>query len=140
MSGVNWTEKQLRAYIEGGEIPNFHKYKARKKEVDGIAFASTREAERYLELKAMEALGAIRGLSIQPKYVLQERAVIIDGKKRRVLRPITYIADFEYFESTPNKASVMVTEDVKGHKTEAYKIKAKMFRAKYPDVDFREIR
>jgi len=100
-----------------------NKYHARKTTVDGIMFDSKKESERYCVLKLMEKAGQISCLICQAPYVVLDDYVL-DGKKKR---GITYIADFEYLDS--NK--VIHTEDVKGVKTDVYKLKKKLFESRY---------
>ena len=100
-----------------------NKYGAVKTEVDGIVFDSKKEAERYIELKKMEANGEINHLERQRKYVLQE-AFELNGKK---FRPIIYISDFEYNDSN----NIHHTEDVKGKVLPVFKLKAKLFTYKF---------
>jgi hypothetical protein len=109
------------------------KYGNKKQVVDGFKFDSKKEAKRYEVLKLLQSSGKITGLERQPKYVLQE-AFIRDGKK---YRPITYVADFRYFDKDLGK---VVVEDVKGWRTEVYRIKAKMFIHQLaPGVMFMEL-
>ena len=108
------------------------KYGARKTVVDGITFASGKEARRYAELKLMERAGAIRDLQLQPRYELQ--AGFRDGNGNAV-RKIEYVADFYYVE----KGGLRVAEDVKGVRTDVYKLKRKLFMARYPEIELREV-
>lgn len=101
----------------------YTKYYAKKTVVDGITFDSKKEAERYKELKAMEERGEVYNLELQRKFELLP-SFVADGKK---FRAITYKADFAYFTFDGQP----VVEDVKGFKTEVYKIKAKLFAYKY---------
>lgn len=102
----------------------FHKYGAKKTEVDGITFDSKSEAKRYQELKLLERGGAIKNLSLQPRFMLQEGFVNIHtGKKERA---IEYVGDFQYDEN-----GITIVEDCKGFKTSDYKIKRKLFIKKY---------
>jgi len=96
------------------------KYGNRPTTVDGHAFASKAEARRYRELRLLEAAGEIRDLVLQPRFELQAG---FEYRGRRVL-PITYVADFQYWD---RRTGERVIEDVKGHRTEAYRIKAKLF-------------
>lgn len=100
------------------------KYHAHKTTVDGITFDSKREARRYQELKLMERAGAIRDLRRQVRYELIP-AFDVDGKH---YRPTCYIADFTYIDAKTGKE---VVEDVKGMRTDVYKLKAKLFAYKY---------
>ena len=142
---LNWTEAQVRAaerrYVTGPEAPERRnvtgletpersKYGARKKEVNGILFDSKKEALRYQHLVIEERALLIRGLERQRRWLLQAAFTDATGKKHRA---IEYISDFDYF-----RAGRPVVEDVKGYRTPAYRLKAKLFRAKYPDVEFIE--
>ncbi len=108
-----------------------HKYNAKVVEFDGFRFASKKELKRYLELKTLEKAGKIKDLKLQPIFLLQE-GFYYQGKS---IRQITYRADFEYVDEKGNR----VVEDVKGFKTDVYKLKKKLFLKKYPDVIFKEI-
>lgn len=101
------------------------KYHARKTCVDGIAFDSKREADRYLVLKSMEEDGAIENLRRQVRYELVP-AFDVDG---RHYRPVYYVADFVYVEDGKE-----VVEDVKGMRTDVYKLKSKLFARRYGKV------
>lgn len=91
------------------------KYGNKRTELDGIVFASAAEAKRYSELKLLERAGEISGLELQPRYQL-----VVKGHK-----VCTYVGDFRYLDKT----GAPVTEDVKGVATDAFKIKARLFRA-----------
>lgn len=98
------------------------KYHAKKTTVDGITFDSRREADRYLVLKGMEEEGAIEDLRRQVRYELVP-AFDVDG---RHYRPVFYVADFVYVEDGKE-----VVEDVKGMRTDVYKLKSKLFARRY---------
>lgn len=98
------------------------KYHSRKTEIDGIMFDSKREANRYCELKLMERAGEITDLRRQVRYEINQPYEIA-GKK---VRGIYYVADFVYCEK-----GEPVIEDVKGMRTDVYKIKKKLFESKY---------
>lgn len=98
------------------------KYKARKTVVDGITFDSRREADRYLVLKSMEEDGVIEDLRRQVRYELVP-SFDVDEKH---YRPIYYVADFTYRENGHE-----VIEDVKGMKTDVYRLKAKLVAYRY---------
>ncbi len=103
---------------------NFHKYKAKRTEVDGIKFMSKSEAKRYVDLKLLERSGQIQNLSLQPRFTLQEGFLNVDTLEKE--RKIEYVADFMYTENNET-----IVEDVKGMKTADYKIKRKLFIFKY---------
>lgn len=98
------------------------KYHAKKTVVDGITFDSRKEADRYLVLKGMEEDGSIEGLRRQVRYELIP-AFDVDGKH---YRPVSYVADFVYREDGRE-----VVEDVKGVRTDAYRLKSKLFARRY---------
>lgn len=101
-----------------------HKYHAKKTAVDGITFDSRKEAERYKELKALERVGKIDRLELQPRFELQESF----KHKGKTIRKIEYVADFLYRDLSTLE---LVVEDVKGVKTDVYKLKKKLFLKHY---------
>lgn len=98
------------------------KYHAEKTVVDGITFDSRKEASRYLVLKGMEEDGSIEDLRRQVRYELVP-AFDVDGKH---YRPVSYVADFVYREDGRE-----VVEDVKGVRTDVYRLKSKLFARRY---------
>lgn len=98
------------------------KYRAKKTTVDGITFDSRKEASRYLALKGIEADGLIEDLRRQVRYELVP-AFDVDG---RHYRPVYYVADFVYVEDGQE-----VVEDVKGVRTDVYRLKSKLFAKRY---------
>lgn len=88
--------------------PARSKYGAKRTTVDGITFASRKEARRYGDLRLLERAGEIRGLRVQPRY-----PIIINGQpvKYPSGRPLVYVADFSYYDV---KRGATVVEDVKG--------------------------
>ena len=105
-----------------------NKYGNIKIELDGHIFASKKEAVHWTELILREKAHEIRKLALQPRFLLQEGFVDVTGVKHR---PIFYLADFCYEEKQPDGKWKMIVEDVKGKKTEVYKIKKKLFLKKY---------
>ena len=116
-------------------IKHRNKYGNIKVNFRGMKFDSKKEARRYQELLGRELAGEITTLSQQPKYVLQEGFRYGDGKW---IFPITCTWDFRYVEK-----GNLVVEDVKSTATakgEAYRLRIKLFRDNYPEVDFREVK
>lgn len=110
-----------------------HKYNAKKTVVDGITFDSKKEAVRYKELKALELVGKIDRLELQPRFVLMD-GFRYEGK---AIRKIEYIADFLYRDLSTYE---LVVEDVKGVKTDVYKLKKKLFLKHYGnEYKFKEV-
>lgn len=102
-----------------------NKYHAEKCVVDGIVFASKREANRYSELLLLSRTGQITGLKRQVAYELIPAQRDKDGKV--IERACRYVADFQY----QTKDGETVVEDTKGIRTEVYKIKRKLLLYKY---------
>lgn len=94
------------------------KYHNTRVTVDNIKFCSKKEASRYLELKLLEKAKLITNLELQVHFDLIPDYKI-NGKTNR---KVVYVADFAYFDENGNR----VVEDVKGMKTEVYKIKKKL--------------
>lgn len=90
--------------------------KYRNKKTGG--FDSKMERDRYLLLRMMEETGEITDLKCQVKFELIP-AQYIDGKC--VERKCEYVADFTYYQD-----GSLVVEDVKGFRTDVYKLKRKM--------------
>ena len=101
------------------------KYHAKKTVVNGITFDSRKEADRYLVLKGMEEEGAIEDLRRQVRYELVP-AFDVGG---RHYRAVFYVADFVYMEDGKE-----VVEDVKGMRTDVYRLKSKLFARRYGKV------
>lgn len=100
--------------------------------VDNIRFASKAEARRWGELKLLQRAGKLHGLNCQHSFDLT-----VAGKK--IAR---YVADFIYFEEPQfsTASDRKVAEDVKGIETPVFKLKAKLFRALYPDWELRVVK
>jgi hypothetical protein len=95
--------------------PSKSKYKNTKLAVDGITFHSKKEAHRYIILRDLEAEGKIFHLETQKRIPIAFNGVHI----------CYYIADFYYFDADSKE----VLEDVKGFKTDVFKLKHKMLKA-----------
>jgi hypothetical protein len=106
-------------------VRKINKYHAKKTTIDGITFASKKEANRYVELKLMEKAKAIQDLKIQVAFPLIP--------KTKYGREIRYIADFTYYEN-----GELVVEDTKGFRTDVYKLKKRLM-AEVHNVLIREI-
>lgn len=91
-----------------------HKFKAKPTELDGIKFASKKEAKRYRDLKTLQELGEILFFLRQVPFHLQAG--------------VKYVCDFLVFWTNGE----VTIEDVKGIKTDMYIVKKKMVEATYP--------
>lgn len=85
-------------------------------------YDSKKEAKRAAELKLLEKAGVISNLQEQVVYeLIPAQYRIVNGKKKCIERAIKYIADFQYVENGNT-----VVEDVKGFRTDVYRIKKKL--------------
>lgn len=94
------------------------KYHAVKEKVDGITFDSKKEASRYRQLKLLERAKAIQDLKVHQKYPLIP--------KDEMGPEVRYVCDFTYYEN-----GHLVVEDVKGYKTDVYKLKKRLMFREY---------
>lgn len=95
------------------------KYNNKKIEFDGITFDSRREANRYKALKLLEQSGEISNIERQKRFELIPKQKDANG---RAVRACSYVADFVYTD----KEGRRIVEDVKGMRTDVYKIKKKL--------------
>lgn len=107
------------------------KYGNKRTVYNGKIYDSKKEARRAYELDILQRSGYICCLERQRRFELQQSFTV----RGTTIRAITYIADFYYFD---NQKKIWVAEDTKGYRTEVYKLKRKLFLAKYPDILFIE--
>lgn len=86
-----------------------------RRTLDGKLYDSVKEMRRAAELKLLERIGEISDLREQVLYELIP--------KQQGERKCEYRADFVYVEN-----GVQIVEDVKGHKTEIYRLKKKLLK------------
>lgn len=115
------------------------KYKNKSIVAHGIKWDSQSELARYEELLELEKENQIKKLKPHSKeicFVLLESCSYkdLEGKVKKQ-RPITYTPDFVY-----TMHGVTIAEDVKGMVTDSFRLKAKMFRARYPNIILRIIK
>ena len=96
-----------------------NKYRAIRTEVDGIVFASKKEAQRYSELVILQRAGLISDLETQPKFPIKIKGDLV----------CTYIGDFMYIDLAAEGG--LKIEDVKGVRTPMYRLKNKLVKALY---------
>ena len=111
---------------------NVSKYNAKRTTIDGITFASRKEADCYVEIKLLQHAGEIKDFSLQPEFELQAAFTDSNGVKHRAIK---YRADFMLTYSDGREVVV----DVKGVRTAVYALKKKLFLARYPHLRFREV-
>lgn len=98
------------------------KYNAKKVEYKGIVFDSKVECEYYQYLEKKMNGVTYNRIEIQPRYELIPKF----GDQRKT----EYIADFSLYLDN----DLIEVIDVKGMATTTAKLKAKLFRYKYPEV------
>jgi len=89
--------------------------------VDGVLFASQKEALRYVTLKHLQFTGEISHLELQPRFPLH-----VIGNTGRAEKIGKYVADFRY-----RRDGCLVIEDVKGVQTDLFRWKKKHAEAEY---------
>ena len=114
------TAQEFRQRMAQEQTPR--KYRNIKTEVDGITFDSRAEANRYCELKMLQAAGKISGFDIQPSFVLDVG--------------VRYRPDF----IVCGNDGVVWVEDVKGVETQAFRLKRKLWEQRYPWMELRVIK
>lgn len=123
------------------------RYYHKKTEVDGIVFDSQTEAGYYQYLKEEKRRGNVISFTRQDEFVLQEKFLIINGKRINgsekgfsklqkanpgcTVQAIKYKSDF----IVHYKDGSIKVIDVKGQKTADFKIKEKMFNYMYPEYN-----
>lgn len=109
----------------------YSKYHAKKTECrHGHLHDSKKEAQRCNELHLQQCGKQIKDLQTQVRFELLPS---LKRHGKTIERKVDYIADFVYIRNGHK-----VVEDVKGMRTDAYKLKRKMFRHRYPDIEFIE--
>ena len=136
--------EQVRQQVGGKIAAQASKYHNRKIEINGIRFDSRKEAQRYVQLMNAMRLGAIKDLRLQVDFTIQEAYTDCQGKRIRAIR---YRADFAYNLTGEFPTGISaddrdlwrryyiagvdtIVEDVKGVKTQVYKLKEKLIAQK----------
>lgn len=123
------SEEAYRAIT--GKPPKRSKYNNRKPEYydpelkELITFDSVKEYEYYLILKDREKRGEIEELKRQYAFEIQPSFTSANGEK---IQDINYIADFAFFDNVVGHWRYI---DVKGYKTDVYRLKRKLVMYKY---------
>ena len=118
--------RQLWEHVQTAHFGRRAKYGNRAALVDGIRFASQREARRYQQLRLLEQQGQIAVLELQRKFCL-----VVNGR-----HVCDYVCDFCYTRLTPPGG--LVVEDAKGVKTPVYRLKKKLLLACY-GIEIQEV-
>ena len=108
------------------------KYNNKKAEAYGFKWDSQMELEYYEYILELQKQGQVTNIERQVTFTLQD-GFEFQGKK---IRPITYKADFVITYSDGKE----IVWDVKGQILEVFKLKVKLLRFRYRDIDFRCVR
>ena len=100
----------------------FSKYHAQIVQLDGYVFRSRAEARYYEGLKLAKEAGALTALTVHPRYELSP-----------VPHRVVYEADFQ----VTWKSGLTEVLEIKGAETAVWRVKEKLFRAKYPSLPLR---
>lgn len=103
-----------------------NKYRAVKTTQNGIIFDSKFEAKRHAQLQLQERVGQISGLRRQPKFDLWVTRE--DGEQLKLCR---YRGDFFY-----KQHDSFICEDSKGFETPVFKLKWKLAKFLFPEINF----
>jgi hypothetical protein len=133
----NYPNNKKRTYNKQGSTTKSNtksKYSNKKVKLNnGLTFDSIKEFKFYTTLNNMLKGNVIKSFEMQVSYVLQEAYKMKDTSKKqgfRTMRKITYTADFIVIDNEDNEYVI----DVKGFKTEVFKIKQKLFEYKYNKI------
>jgi hypothetical protein len=91
-----------------------HKFRAQPQYHDGMHFSSKKELKRYLELKQLQEAGEVN-------FFLTQVPLRIPGG-------VKYVCDYLVFWANGEETF----EDVKGVRTDMYKVKKKLVEHNYP--------
>lgn len=116
-----------------------NKFRARKTVVGSVTFDSGLEARRYQNLLLLQKAGEINNLEIKPifRFSIDGRPILIKSAGYPNGRQVKYIADFAYFDVARNKR---IVEDVKGFRTDVFKLKKAITECLFPGVIVEEVR
>lgn len=99
------------------------KYNNTKESYGNLKFDSKKEKQRFEELIVMLEHGLISNLKLQHNFTLREGYTTPDGER---VQGTVYKADFTYYD----ERGFFIIEDVKGVRTDVYKLKRKMMMDK----------
>lgn len=99
------------------------KYNAKKVQYGNLTFDSKLELTLWQYLERLQAEGKIEHLQRQVKFELLPKSALY--------RPITYIADFVYDIKISDTETAHIIADAKGMVLPEFKLKQKLFFAKY---------
>jgi hypothetical protein len=129
MKAETWTTyAHQHGLVRDAPAPLPNKYHAIPVHIDGVRFASKREAARFLELRLWQKAGQITDLECQPVFPLHVMELWRSGSPIVITTIGKFTADFRYLHWGTGE---IVVEDVKSKatRTEAYRLRKKMAEA-----------
>ena len=117
--------------------------------VDGIKFDSEMESKYYKYLLELKNQGIVKEFTLQPDFLLQEKFINLNGDiilgshedfekikrkyKLETISAINYISDFDVIYTDGHREII----DIKGLETPEFRLKLKLFKYKYPELNIR---
>lgn len=121
-----WTEKEINKLLLKNDLQKISKYGARKKEYNGIIYASAFEAKYAADLDWRKKAGDIKNWNGQVTFKL-----IVNNKLI-----CKYIIDFVITHNDDTKEYI----ETKGFETRDWKIKRKLFQALFPGIKYKVVK
>ena len=117
--------------------------------IDGIKFDSEMESKYYKYLLELKKQGIVKEFTLQPNFLLQEKFINLNGdiilgsnkdfekikrkNKLETISAINYISDFDVIYTDGHREII----DIKGLETPEFRLKLKLFKYKYPELNIR---
>ena len=132
--------RNVKVYVTESGAASHKKEEAAKYGKIVAVYDSTKEYLRGMDLLLLERSGKIKNLKRQQKWEILESFQY----QRETVKPVVYKADFQYEKVLDDGQPVLVVEDVKPfdektgkyRTTEAFALKWKLLKHKYPTVKF----
>lgn len=121
-----WTAKDIARLELKPELELKSKYGARKKEYNGVVYASAFEAKYAAQLDWRKRAGDIKDWSAQVTFYLKVNEQLI----------CKYIIDFVIIRNDDSKEYI----ETKGFETRDWKIKRKLFKALFPTLNYKVVK
>ena len=121
-----WTEQAVNKLTIKPGLEKLSKYGARKKEYNGVVYASAFEAKYAAQLDWRKRAGDIKDWQRQITFNLVVNKTLI----------CKYIIDFVIINNDDSKEYI----ETKGFETRDWKIKRKLFKALFPQLNYKVVK